>query len=610
MPCNDFFEGQGSPETIAVGKLAPTEIPGLYNQGNVYNELVVDSSSVGISTGMTYVNKDKKVRKRNKNNVRETRVSKEKNKKKNVEKRNKNEVYNREVAERSVENKPVYFDVEEKREKVESLKSNVTEENLNDTEAKEKYSNEESIPGSFEVEREKKVVLGECLQDEIIESSCVERRSSNDRCTESLINKSNEFEDKKFKKQKQVRFLEELTNSENNKSCPKVNTNGNGNVARRALVSRSKEETKKVIRTPNAEPDKSLEQSKAKCRVVRQDKIVSCEDKVLNCEKEVASCSKFLSCEEKAISNWKKEYPSGDGRVIKRNNLDIGEHSEVKLIGNLVDTGWKESRRVFLEVFIRDQPLRCGVDSMADVSLISRRTWNYLRKPQLKQSKLRLEDAQGNSFNALGEVQLNMCIKTGDFNFMLTKFKFIVVPDLIVNCILGRDWMEFFEVTTKFGESKSTIIVGTKEIELIDEDHTQSHPVILSDDIRLESNTRTLVAVQVVGSKEGIEGIVDQIQETPEGIMLDPCINKIEDKHVVLGIWNTRDKEVLIPKGTIIGSWCNINVGIYNIIVYKPGIFISIKNRVTSKSSIVRGHSLTNIQLCVLRGSVVRIYVI
>lgn len=37
------------------------------------------------------------------------------------------------------------------------------------------------------------------------------------------------------------------------------------------------------------------------------------------------------------------------------------------------------------------------------------------------------------------------------------------------------------------------------------------------------------------------------------------------------------------------------SVGIYNIIVYIPGIFISIKNRVTSKSSmiIVRSYTVT-----------------
>ena len=489
---------------------------------------VVDSSPVGNSTGMTYINKEKH-RKRNKKDVKN---EKRKNFKNKNEKRNKNKLYIEELIEEGrddtlssdvevVESAGIYGE----KAPVEAVAGEM---------AADKLKVEKCFPGEKDErnnEELNEVVVEECLRNEIEKEDCIGKI---ERST-GILNDIKED----FKKKKRVTFLEELTNSyEDNNSCSKSKTNENGSVARRALVSRSREETKKVICTPNAEPDKSLEQGKSKCRQLEHDK--------------------FLSCEETSISNWKREFPSIDGRVIERTNLDIPEHSNVKVIGNLVDTGWQESRRVFLEVFIREQPLRCGVDSMADVSLISLKTWKYLREPPLKKSVLKLEDAQGKSFHALGEVQLNMCIKTEDFNYMLTKFKFVVVPELVVNCILGRDWMEYFEVTTKFGESKSTIVIGTIEIELVDEDQIQSHPVILPEDIRLCCNTRTLVAVQVIGSRDGTEGVVDQIQETPEGIMLDPCINKVENSRVVMCIWNTQDQEIFLPKGTIVGSWSNV----------------------------------------------------
>ena len=203
----------------------------------MYNELVVDSSSVGISTGITYVNKENKVRKSNKNNKSEVGVLKKKNMKKNIEKRNKNEVYNREVAERSVVNKPVYFNVEERKNEP------------NDEEKEEKPGNEELIPRSFKVEKKNEVVIQEYPEDETKKESCINQEID---CTEFLKGDCKNFEEKNISKtKKQVRFRGELTNSHNEDNCPKLNTNEYGDVTRRALVSRSKEETKKVICTPN-----------------------------------------------------------------------------------------------------------------------------------------------------------------------------------------------------------------------------------------------------------------------------------------------------------------------------------------------------------------------
>ena len=551
----------------------------------------MDSSPVGISTGMNNVNRNNKVEKENKN-----RKMNKRNKNKKIVKRNKNDIYyscdvknNRdeykssrsciaEVDNGELQDKATKIDRDEfessSRSKAEvgdlELHVKATDNGRDEFKSSKEFENQISNCNFIkddDKELRKNATKNVFNEEEVfqneIASELVSERTNINGINHLNLNIENEvvekiederctgfFIDEKEKKKKHVRFLEELTNSYNDENCSKLNTNENGNVARRALVSRSKEETKKVICTPNAEPDKTLEQSKAKSRGVEQNKF-------LNCNTE-DSFDEFLKSEEEAILNWKKEYPSIDGKLIERNNLDISKSSNAKLIGNLVDTGWKESRRVFLEVFIREQPLRCGVDSMADVSLISFKTWKYLKEPPLKKSAMKLEDAQGNSFQALGEVQLNICINIDDYKFVLTKFNFIVVPELIVSCILGRDWMEYFEVSTKFGEDKSTITIGTTEIELIDEDHPESYPVILTEDIRLKANTRTLVAVQVVGVQEDTEGTIEPIQETPEGILLDPCINKINNKHVILCVWNTHNKEVYLPKGTIIGSWFHI----------------------------------------------------
>ena len=479
----------------------------------------MDSSPVGISTGMKSVNSIKRERKRNKKNKCDVKqyegdVIKENKKEKNEkfeEKEDKKNLYISDV----INERDDYKSSEEKVFILKDEKNLVQEKEDENRSSKEKQ---------------------EC-QPERNEMKEVEDNENDNEVLEDM--RSMSFEDKeKFKEKKRVRFLEELTNSSEDRL--KLMINENGDVAGRALDSRSKEaEAKKVIHTLNAEPDKSTEQCNSESYPVERCRI-------LNCEKE-------------AILNWKKEYPSDkDDKLIERNNCDVEDCEKVKWISNLVDTSWKESRRVFLKAYVREQPLRCGVDSMADVSLISRDTWKYLNSPPMMKNQLRLEDAQGNSFHALGEVQLNLRIKADDYDFVLRKFKFIVVPELIVNCILGRDWMEFFEVTTKFGDIKSTITIGGKEIELADDDPDQTYPIVVPENQRIPGNTRILMTARVIGVRRGVDGIVEQIHETPDNIKLDPSISKISGDCIVLGIWNVQEKEVELQQGTVIGTWTNV----------------------------------------------------
>ena len=223
-----------------------------------------------------------------------------------------------------------------------------------------------------------------------------------------------------------------------------------------------------------------------------------------------------------------------------------------------LDTQWiTTSRRVFIPVKIRGKMLRCGVDFMADVCLLSRKTWEHIGRPKLSTTDLNLEDAQRQGMKIFGSVKLPMTLIGRENELLLREFKFYVVNELVVPCILGRDWMENFEVKTSFSNTRSDIQVANETIILEDEVNDQPYPMVLKETLEIYPTMEIIINVLVPGAHENTTGLSEKVKELDEGLHLANTWSTIQDGSTPVRLCNPTNNTITLPEGSVIGTWIN-----------------------------------------------------
>ena len=204
----------------------------------------------------------------------------------------------------------------------------------------------------------------------------------------------------------------------------------------------------------------------------------------------------------------------------------------------------------FTKLIINKSICQALVDSGSSRTTISKKAFKRLQLnvDNVGHNTVKLSAANGGNVIVEGNITLNFEINNASF-----EYEFLVAEIEELDCILGNDFLEDFDVSIKFG--KGIMQIGKNKIKLEQQSSNKVCRIKLTETITIPPDSEMCVRGYIDGKNSKTTCLVEPFKNLPNrGVLMCRSLVNPEQKDIPLSLINFTENKIKIKKGTSVAS--------------------------------------------------------
>ena len=204
----------------------------------------------------------------------------------------------------------------------------------------------------------------------------------------------------------------------------------------------------------------------------------------------------------------------------------------------------------FTKIVINQSIIHALVDSGSASTIISKDTFKRLNLDTniTTNESTKLTAANGSEVSVLGRVSLDFELDNENFSY-----QFLIAEFDDIDCILGSDFLEEFDVAIKFG--KGIMQIGKHKIKLQRQSKSRVCRIKLSETITLPPNSEVITGGHFDGQTTKSDFVLEPLKHlSQKGILICRALVNTDRNEIPLSLLNVTDSKLKVKKGTFVGN--------------------------------------------------------